>query len=201
VTTGRLIVVEGPDGVGKTTITQALAERLIQRVGYPVHMTTEPTSTDLGQLLRSSEGSIKGRAFALAIAADRTAHVEDEIAPLLAAGQLVISDRYLQSSLVLQRIDGLKLDEIWAYNSHIPPAFVSFYLTERPEVIADRLSAREKLSRLEQRSSPAHQLDLYDEAFRFLAEHGWRQLAIDCHGRTPENITSKLMDYLDSVLH
>ncbi|WP_155245464.1 dTMP kinase [Salinispora arenicola] len=123
-----LIVIEGPNGVGKTTVARLLAERLRHRADQSVHLTTEPTRTRLGELLREAEAIIHGRALALAIAADRTMHVEDEIIPTLDAGNIVISDRYVQSSLVLQRVDAVDLREIWSYIRYVLQPAISIYL-------------------------------------------------------------------------
>ena len=62
------VVIEGPNGVGKTTAAGLLAARLRERLSSPVHLTTEPSNTPLGRLLRSSESVLTGRALALAIA-------------------------------------------------------------------------------------------------------------------------------------
>src|SRR5262245_57843038 len=100
--------IDGSNGVGKTTVVRLLGYQQAQRdTARPVHLATEPTGTVLGQLLRASESVLQGRALALALAADRADHLESEIIPALDAGRHVITDRYVQSSLVLQRIDGL----------------------------------------------------------------------------------------------
>ncbi|WBB78542.1 dTMP kinase [Micromonospora sp. WMMD882] len=190
------IVIEGPNGVGKTTIAGRLADRLRHDTGRPVHLTTEPTRTRLGELLREAEAVIHGRALALAIAADRTAHVEDEIIPALDAGAIVISDRYVQSSLVLQRVDAVDLREIWSYNRYVLQPTVSLYLIDDPQVIAARLAARHRLTRLEATGSPERELRLYDQAFDFLHRQSWHQAKIDCRNRNPEQVVSAALDTL-----
>jgi dTMP kinase len=194
---GMFIAVEGPNGVGKTTIATLLATRLRERHARLVHLTTEPSNTPLGRLLRSSEAVLTGRALALAIAADRYAHLETEVVPLLDDGQHVVSDRYVQSSLVLQRVDGLSLTEIWRYNAYVLPPTVSFYLEAEPEVIRGRLAARGELSRLELTGSPGRELLLYDEAYKFLRRQDWEQAKVDCRGRTPEQIVASILKQLD----
>jgi dTMP kinase len=194
---GRFIAVEGPNGVGKTTIAALLAERLSALSPPGAHLTTEPSDTPLGRLLRKAETTLTGRALALAIAADRYAHLESEIIPQLDAGRWVVSDRYVQSSLVLQRIDGLKLDEIWLYNRFVLPPSLSLYLTDTPEVIQQRLASRTSLSRLELTGSPDRELDLYRQTFTFLAKHDWHQATVDCQHRTPEMIVATILDVLD----
>jgi dTMP kinase len=194
------VVIEGPNGVGKTTVAGLLTERLRHRAGQPVHLTTEPTRTRLGELLREAEGVIHGRALALAIAADRTMHVEDEIIPALDAGHIVVSDRYVQSSLVLQRVDAVDLREIWSYNRYVLQPTISIYLVDDPQVIAARLAARPRLTRLEATGSPDRELQLYGQAIEFLGRQSWRQERIDCQGRNPDQVVSAVLDTLDPLL-
>lgn len=195
---GMFIAIEGPNGVGKTTIATLLATRLRERCDVPVHLTTEPSNTPLGRLLRSSEAVLTGRALALAIAADRYVHLDTEVVPLLDDGHHVISDRYVQSSLVLQRVDGLSVGEIWRYNAYVLPPTVTFYLQDEPEVIRERLTTRAELSRLELTGSPGRELILYDEAMDFLRRHDWEQVAVDCRGKTPEQIVARILKQLDT---
>ncbi|WP_433365352.1 dTMP kinase [Streptosporangium sp. CA-115845] len=195
---GLFVVVEGPNGVGKTTTTALLAERLRER-GRAVHVTTEPSDTSLGRLIRASESTLTGRALALAVAADRCAHVEHEISPALAAGKVVISDRYVQSSLVLQRLDDLPLIDIWHYNAHVPPASLSCYLHHDPQVLQERLDQRSSRSRLERIGSPQREADLYGDAFGFLAARDWPQLRIDCRGLAPEGVVAQLLQHLEQT--
>jgi dTMP kinase len=195
---GQFIVIEGPNGVGKTTIARQQVDQLTLSRPTPTHLTAEPSDTPWGRLLRSGEARLIGRALALAIAADRYAHLEREIIPHLDAGHHVVSDRYVQSSLVLQRIDGLTLREVWRYNAFVPPPAFSFYLEDAPAVLADRLGGRGKLSRLERSGSPEEELRLYRVAFDFLDRRGWRQCLVDCHDRRPAAIVASIFDILPS---
>lgn len=185
------MVIDGPNAVGKTTITSRLAAALRAR-GAVVHVTAEPSATPLGRLVRSAESYLTGRALALAVAADRYAHLDSEITPALRSGKVVISDRYVQSSLVLQRLDGLGLDEIWSYNSHVAVPGMSVYLEDDPDVIAARLMRRPALSRLEAKGSPARELALYRDALWFLARRSWPQARIDCRGLDPDGVAAAI---------
>ncbi|WP_211271897.1 dTMP kinase [Micromonospora rosaria] len=193
-------MIEGPNGVGKTTVAGLLTKRLRHRAGQPVHLTSEPTRTRLGELLREAEGVIHGRAFALAIAADRTMHVEDEIIPALDAGMIVVSDRYVQSSLVLQRVDAVDVHEIWSYNRYVLQPAISIYLVDDPQVIAARLAERPRLSRLEATATPERELQFYTQAFNFLGRQSWHQERIDCQDRNPDEVVSAILDTLDPLL-
>lgn len=190
--TGHFIAIEGPNGVGKTTISGRLAVALRAR-GAVVHATSEPSAAPLGRLVRSSESYLAGRSLALAVAADRYAHLDNEITPALRADEVVITDRYVQSSLVLQRLDGLELAEIWSYNAHVAVPDMSIYLEHDPQVIAARLAQRGALSRLEAQGTPARELTLYREAFRFLSRRRWPQAIIDCRDVDPEGIATTII--------
>ncbi|WP_163511607.1 dTMP kinase [Fodinicola acaciae] len=192
---GLFVAIEGPNGVGKTTVCAELAAQLRER-GLSVHPTTEPSATPLGRLLRSGEATLQGRALALGVAADRYAHLEGEVGPAVDAGQYVLSDRYVQSSLVLQRLDGMSVAEIWSYNRYVRRPDLSVYLSESPERIAVRLAERRQRSRLETAGSPERELRLYREAYEFLQAHGWTQIIVKCRGQTPARIAHRIVTHL-----
>lgn len=194
--TSEFVAIEGPNAVGKTTVAALLATRLRARTGNPVHLTSEPTDTPLGRLLGRSGFVLQGRALALALAADRAAHIEIEIIPALDDGSHVVTDRYVQSSLVLQAIDGLDLREIWSYNRYVLPA-TTFYLEDDPQLIANRLAERRSPTRLELVSTPDKELRLYKRAFEFLRRQDWRQHVVDCRGRDPDRVVAEILDRLD----
>ncbi len=189
------IAIEGPNGVGKSTIARLLADSLADLGPAGVHLTAEPTRTPLGQLLRRQEDFLHGRALALALAADRAAHIENEIIPRLDDGFHVVTDRYVASSLVMQRVDGLDLNEIWSYNRYVLPATV-IYLEDDPDVIRARLAARPHLTRLERAGSPERELALYRDAVRHLHRQEWRQYTVACSGLTPEQVVTAILGLL-----
>jgi dTMP kinase len=99
---GRFIVVEGADGAGTTTQSEKLAEEL------DAFWTHEPAENRIGQKvdeLISTDG-YDPETIALAFAADRMVHLEEEIIPRLEKGVTVICDRYYHSSLVYQPVMG-----------------------------------------------------------------------------------------------
>jgi dTMP kinase len=105
-TAGIFIAFEGGEGIGKSTQSKLLKEWLEQE-GETVVLSREPGGTDLGVeirkiLLSHSTGEISPRAEALLYAADRAHHVFSVIRPALASGQVVISDRYFDSSIAYQ---------------------------------------------------------------------------------------------------
>lgn len=190
------IVIEGPNGVGKTTLCSALSCRLAE-AGESTIVVNEPSDTQFGRLVRSGEANLRGRSLALAVAADRHQQQESLVQPLVKAGKTVISDRYVPSSLVLQRIDGMSLEEVWQYNKYLPAADVTFYLDEDATVIQRRVDPRgKKRSRLELENSAERELLLYREARTFLADESWRQILIACNQRPPEEICEEMVHSL-----
>lgn len=104
--TGYFIAIEGPDGSGKTTQSRRLATRLIDQ-GHPIVLTREPGGTALGEEIRSillgeQRYAILASTEALLFAAARAQHVEEIIRPAVAQGKIVITDRFVDSSLAYQ---------------------------------------------------------------------------------------------------
>lgn len=103
---GVFIAFEGGDGSGKSTQARLLADRL-DAEGREVLLTREPGGTDVGERLRSlvldpAHAPIDAVTEALIFAAARSAHVRERIAPALAAGRTVVTDRYVDSSVAYQ---------------------------------------------------------------------------------------------------
>ena len=127
---GRLIAFEGGEGSGKTTQARLLAIWL-RELGYDVVTTHEPGGTKVGMRLRAllldtAHTGMSPHAEALMYAADRAEHIASVIAPALARGAIVITDRYVDSSLAYQGAGrGLDVEDIarfnwWATGGRIP---------------------------------------------------------------------------------
>jgi dTMP kinase len=136
---GSLIAVEGLDGSGITTQTIRLVQYLNSR-GHRALSTTEPSSSDIGQLIRRRLAETPGlaqpgalRALSLLFAADRIEHFHSFVAPALASGITVVSDRWYHSSLAYQRT-GVERDWIMALNRHTRTPDVTVFLEVAPEV-------------------------------------------------------------------
>lgn len=109
---GLFISIEGIDGVGKSTQI-ALLEEFLRERGRTVLRTFEPGGTELGQeirhLLLHRKGDVAPRSEALLYAADRAHHVATKVRPALERGEVVLTDRYLDSSVAYQGV-GRALD-------------------------------------------------------------------------------------------
>jgi dTMP kinase len=135
----RLIVVEGCHGSGKTTLAKALV-RTLNKGGLRTRYTKEPYSPILSKAI-DELASKQGRnplALAYLIAVDRQLHLRD-IRRWLRIRETVVSDRYMDSSLVYQRIDGLSKNMINRLNFFAPRPGVTIYLNTPYEVRVSRL--------------------------------------------------------------
>jgi dTMP kinase len=126
---GLFIVFEGGDGAGKSTQSARLAAWLSSK-GYHVRTTFEPGDTELGAQVREmvlhSHIDMAPRAEALLYAVDKAQHVAEVIKPSLAAGMIVISDRYVDSTIAYQGAGrALSVDEVsrlawWSVANLVP---------------------------------------------------------------------------------
>lgn len=160
--TGIFIAFEGGEGVGKSTQVARAASWLRER-GHEVVETREPGGTPLGvelrRLLLDPDGHVTPRAETLIYAADRAHHVETVIAPALAQGAVVLTDRYVDSTLAYQGAgrglgDDAKTVTTWATGGLVPNLTVLLDLD--PAVGLARAGARSRPDRLEAASSAFH---------------------------------------------
>lgn len=104
--TGLFIAFEGGDGSGKSTQARLLAEKLTE-LGHPVHLTREPGGTALAEQIRSlvldpEHAPVDPITEALLFAAARSSHVRQSVLPALEQGTVVVTDRYIDSSVAYQ---------------------------------------------------------------------------------------------------
>jgi dTMP kinase len=178
---GRLVVLEGIDGSGTTTQVARLAERL-RSGGTLVRATREPSDGPIGTLVRQvlsgrvvvPGGRSPGWAtMALLFAADRMDHVESEIDPFIAAGGVVVSDRYDASSLAYQSVssgvDARKAVEwIRTLNSMVRRPDLTVVLDVPPDLAAERRVRRGEPAQLYEQSEMQRELAGF---YRNLARH------------------------------
>lgn len=162
---GLWITFEGGDGSGKTTQAVRL-QNWLTATGRTVVRTREPGGTEVGVLVRDivlhHRGDIAPRAEALLYAADRAHHVATVVAPALARGDVVIQDRYLDSSVAYQGV-GRALDptevrdlSLWAADGMLPDVTVLLDLDS--DAARERLDADDKpFDRLEAERADFHE--------------------------------------------
>ena len=181
--TGIFIAFEGGEGTGKTTQSQLL-EQWLEQEGETVVLSREPGGTDLGQGLRKillghETCEISPRAEALLYAADRAHHVYSVITPALDRGDVVITDRYFDSSIAYQGAGRvLSPSEVarisrWATESLFPT--LTIVIDQPAEVGLARLESRDRLE--------AQPLDFHErvrqEFLQIAAEDPERYLIVD----------------------
>ncbi|MDI9889622.1 dTMP kinase [Microbacterium sp. IEGM 1404] len=162
---GLFLTLEGGDGAGKTT-QAALLEEWLRAQGREVVRTREPGGTDVGVRIRDivlhHRGHIAPRAEALLYAADRAHHIETVVQPAIARGDVVIQDRYLDSSVAYQgagRVldaDDVRELSLWATGGLLPDLTVLLDLD--PASARARLDADDKpFDRLEAEKAEFHE--------------------------------------------
>jgi dTMP kinase len=192
--TGLLVTIDGPGGTGKTTAAAAAAAELSRR-GCPALATAEPSSGPVGTLARALVNDIDRHALACLVAADRYHHLATEIRPALATGQVVVCDRYLASTLVLQGRDGLPQPWLLALNEHADLPGLAVILTAAPEVIAARLDQRGRHDRFEDDPVPSGAEDaMFHDAAGILAGRGVPVIRIDTSQMAPGEVAARIAD-------
>jgi dTMP kinase len=187
-TGGLFVTIDGPGGVGKTTVTALVAESL-RTDGETVFQTREPSEGPIGQLARNGTEDHRGMSMACLIAADRYAHLEHEVRPAIARGETVVCDRYVGSSLVLQVLDGVGRDVVWELNRHADMPDLAVILNARHDVIEKRLTSRGAHSRYErQEGSSERECAAFRETARFLMSAGVRVLQFDASDVGPDEV-------------
>ena len=114
------IAIEGIDGAGSTTHCKLLAGFLSTK-GLKIYLTQEPSNSDIGKLLRVylKDDKIPASTDALLFAADRVLHFENEIKKKMEEGYIVISDRYIESSIAYQSSQSEEITIDWVKNLNI----------------------------------------------------------------------------------
>jgi dTMP kinase len=207
------VVIEGLDGAGTTTQTALLVDRL-QSEGQPAMSTREPSDGPVGVLIRQmlskrivtptpdgSVGPVGREVLALLFAADRLDHIEAEIEPALAAGKVVVSDRYYHSSFAYQgdvdESHEMDIDWVRTLNGRARTPDVTIFLEASVDLCLSRMAGRasrdiyetrEKLGRLERR---------YDEVMEALEGEGERIVRLEA-GRAKEELAEAIFELVTS---
>jgi|GEM_PF-40562 len=141
---GLLVVLEGIDGVGKSTVHKALAERLKTFSNYV--FSYEPTNGAYGKRLREAlkEGNLSQEEMLSLFIKDRLEHVKSLIIPSLKEGKVVILDRYYPSTIAYQGAEGFDFKELLILNETIAPTpDLLLYFDLPVETAIERLKERE----------------------------------------------------------
>ncbi|MDL9981031.1 dTMP kinase [Microbacterium candidum] len=204
--TGLFVTFEGGDGVGKSTQARLLEEWLVD-AGRTVVRTREPGGTEVGNLIRDivlhHRGEVAPRAEALLYAADRAHHIASVVRPALARGEVVIQDRYLDSSVAYQGagrvLDATEVRDLslWATEGLLPDLTVLLDLDH--DAARLRLDADDKpFDRLEAEKAEFH--ERVREAFLALAAAEPERFLVLDASRAPEDLAAAVRDRIETLL-
>lgn len=192
---GFFVVIDGPSGVGKSTVTALLSAQLAQH-GLTVLTTKEPSGSRFGELARTGTDQYRGLALACLVTADRYYQLEQEIRPALAAGCIVLCDRYVPSSLVLQQMDGVDASFLWQLNQHADTPDLTIILVGRPARSRTRAHRRGIYRRFHRGPATAGVIEqrLYRDAGTALSALGHSVFVHDVKLASPETVAGVLLD-------
>ncbi|MDY0943562.1 MULTISPECIES: dTMP kinase [Priestia] len=163
---GTFITFEGPEGAGKTTIIHMVQQKLIQD-GYTIVLTREPGGIRIAEQIREiilnpSNTEMDSRTEALLYAAARRQHLVEKVIPELNKGNIVLCDRFIDSSLAYQgHARDIGVEDIFAINQFaieqtMPQA--TLYFDIEPEVGLERINKgrKDEINRLDLESLDFH---------------------------------------------
>ena len=202
---GLFIVMEGPDGPGKTTQINLL-EQYLKEAGYECLITREPGGTVIGEevrelILNPEYKEMSPVTEMLLYAASRAQLVHEVIGPALEAGRIVISDRFVDSSIVYQGIArNLGISTVAAVNApgigiYRPDGIFFIDLSEAEGI--RRKKNQKKLDRMEQESIDFHHL--VSEGYRKVLAERPEVIKID-GGKDIDVIQKKIRNHVDELL-
>jgi dTMP kinase len=200
---GLFVALEGGEGAGKSTQSARLRDWLIE-AGYEVLLTREPGGTPIGGALRAivldpATGDLSPRTEALLYAADKAEHVDTVVLPALADGQIVVTDRYVDSTLAYQgagrAISAAELEPVarWATRGLRP--HLTVLLDVDPRTGAARFAARDRLE-----AEPMQFHDRVREQFRSLAAADPRNYLVLDAAADADDITADIRMVVEALL-
>jgi dTMP kinase len=196
-----LIAFEGGEGTGKSTQAALLAQRIRDESGRDVVLTFQPGATGIGVAIRQvlldpATTGLDARAEALLMAADRAQHVAEVVRPALDAGAVVVTDRYLYSSVAYQghgrELGPGQVAALSAFATEGLQADLVLLLTVPAEVRDARLAERGGHDRFEQAGADFH--ERVEAGFRAQAEADpARWVVLDGHGAV-DDVAARVWD-------
>ena len=197
---GLFISIEGPDGSGKSTQIEVL-RKYFEKQGIDVLLTREPGGTPISEKIREIilDKNNMDMTEALLYAASRAQHVAEVIKPALAAGKIVICDRFIDSSIAYQGYgrelgDCVRVINEYAVRGCIPD--MTFLMKMDPKVGKERISESEQ-DRLEQEKLDFHRrvFDGYIE----MEERFDRIIGIDAE-RSIDEISADIISHIERII-
>jgi len=205
---GTFITFEGPEGAGKTTIIHMVQQKLIQD-GYNIVLTREPGGIRIAEQIREimlnpSNTEMDARTEALLYAAARRQHLVEKVIPELNKGNIVLCDRFIDSSLAYQgNARGIGVEDIFAINQFaieqtMPQA--TLYFDIEPEIGLERINKgrKDEINRLDLESLDFH-YKVRDGYLSLLSEFPERIRRIDAN-QSVEKVCAEAYKQIQSIL-
>ncbi|PAL09329.1 dTMP kinase [Peribacillus simplex] len=205
---GIFITMEGPEGAGKTTITQMLGKAL-QQEGYQVLLTREPGGVPISEqirevILNKDNTAMDSRTEALLYAAARRQHLVEVVMPELERGGIVLCDRFIDSSLAYQgHARGLDIEEVYNINKFaigdmMPDATLFFDIDPEEGLRRIQSSGEREVNRLDLEALDFHKKVC--EGYQFIINRWKERFIIVDAGRTIDEVfeetKASLLDFL-----
>ncbi|USS87828.1 dTMP kinase [Fructilactobacillus hinvesii] len=207
---GQLITFEGNDGAGKTTILNQVVERLTPTIGSRLVVTREPGGDPIAEQIRNlivdqANQAMDARTEALLFAAARRQHLVQTILPALAADQVVLCDRYVDSSVAYQgagrRLGEANVIELnqFATNGVLPN--LTIYLAVPVSVGLRRIESRDAqaTNRLDQEHRDFY-VRVHDAYERLANQHPDRIVRVDAT-QSVTAVTDQVLQIITNYLH
>ena len=204
---GAFITLEGGDGSGKSTQAELL-QAWLEEQGRTVVRTREPGGTELGveirRLVQHTEGHIAPRAEALLYAADRAHHVATLVRPALERGEVVLQDRYLDSSVAYQgagrELDGTQIRDLslWATDGLLP--HLTILLDIDPAAGRERIAGRADAPYDRLEDTGIDFAERVRAAYLALAEAEPNRIAVVDASGTPDQVHASVVSHVRAML-
>jgi dTMP kinase len=168
------ITVEGPTRIGKTAVLSQLASAL-RRDGQSAVQLAETSCTEFGAFTGHAEEALSGLALGALESADHYFQVEQEVKPAVARGLTVLGERYVATTMVRQRLDGVTTSASWELNCQALRPDLSVLLTGCPQASETHNAARARSNG--ERTSDL-EAEYFQDAFEFLKGVGYQTLDV-----------------------
>ncbi len=206
--TGKLITFEGGEGSGKTTQMTLLSDAL-RRKGLPIICTREPGGTPMADKIRhlileppEDGAGVDMRSEFFLYLASRAQHVQEVLLPALAAGKIVLCDRFSDATLAYQGYGRmLPLDEIktmMAFASYGLVPDLTLFFDIAPDLALPRLSGRKEINRLDREALSFHER-VY-AGYQALTQQDAKRIAVIDARASIEAVSRKVREKIDAFL-
>ncbi|MFW0837916.1 MAG: dTMP kinase [Candidatus Komeilibacteria bacterium] len=199
---GLFINFESIDGGGKDTQIPLLSERL-QNLGHQLFIGVEPTynfpaGQRIRQILAHKLPAPEPAKMQYLYYEDRVAHVHTMLEPILAAGAIVLENRYMFSTMAYGIAFGVDYDLIRQWHSDMPLPDINFYLKVSPAVAIERLTKKGKLEYFEKLESLTRISESYDQLWQ---RTEWKDSVVIINGeQTIEKIHEEIWSHIQAKL-